>query len=376
MIGLWYREHGYQFLAFTDHNVLASTERWADIDKTKGGRPAFEKLRARWPDQVETRTHEGQEQVRLLRFDEAAKLLNDPDKYLLIQGEEISDSFDKLPIHVNANHVHELIPPRHGQSVYEVIQNNVDAVLAQRKLTGQPMLVHLNHPNFHYVVTAEDMMRVDGEQFFEVYNGHPETFNNGDALHASTERIWDIVLAHRLTDLQLPILYGLATDDGHSYHHIPSRKSEPGRGWVMVLAAELTPAALIEALEAGRFYASSGVSLARIESSPEGLDVVVAEEPGETYAIEFFGTRRSADLHGEPVLDQKGLPVRTTLRYSQDVGAVLKSVSGGRARYQFGGDELYVRARVTSSARHPNPSEIGDLKRAWTQPVPGPGIKR
>jgi len=33
------------------------------------------------------------------------------------------------------------------------------------------------------------------------------------------------------------------------------------------------------------------------------------------------------------------------------------------------GDELYVRARVVSSRRHPNPSEPGEFERAWIQPV-------
>ncbi len=110
------------------------------------------------------------------------------------------------------------------------MQNNVNAVIAQRERTGVPIFVHLNHPNFHYAVTAEDLMRVRGENFFEVYNGHPGVNNSGDAEHASTERIWDIVLTLRLTELNLPLMYGLAVDDGHAYHNIPSRASEPGRG--------------------------------------------------------------------------------------------------------------------------------------------------
>ena len=37
--------------------------------------------------------------------------------------------------------------------------------------------------------------------------------------------------------------------------------------------------------------------------------------------------------------------------------------------YQFTGDELYVRAVVSSSVRHPNPTAPGDVERAWTQPA-------
>ena len=37
-IGLWYRDNGYDFLVFTDHNVVPTTERWVDVEKSKGGR--------------------------------------------------------------------------------------------------------------------------------------------------------------------------------------------------------------------------------------------------------------------------------------------------------------------------------------------------
>lgn len=369
MIALWYKERGYDFLVFSDHNVLATTEKWVEIEKTKGGRPAFEQLQQRFPDWVEQRTRDGKSEVRLRRFDEVAARLNAPEQFLLIQGEEISDSFEKLPVHLIAGNIQEVIPPRHGNSVYETIQNNVDAVLTQRTLTGQPMLVHLNHPNFHFAVTAEDLMRVQGEKFFEIYNGHPDVHNHGDHWHAGTERIWDIVLAQRLGVLHLPVMYGVAVDDGHNYHNLPNRQSNPGRGWVMVLTRALTPEALIEALEAGKFYASSGVFLSRLESSRQGLSLEVKADPGVNYTIEFIGTKRTADLRGSPVTDEQGKPVRATLRYSEAVGEVLKRVEGTSAHYRFSGEELYVRARVTSSRAHPNPSEVGDLEQAWTQPI-------
>src|SRR6185295_7840330 len=127
----------------------------------------------------------------------------------------------------------------------------------------------------------------------------------------STERIWDVVLTRRLAELRLPLMYGLATDDGHNYHEIPSRKSEPGRGWVMVLARELTAAALIEALEAGRFYASSGVALKRLIATPSRIEVEVDPQPGVEYTIEFLGTRRGFDPASEAVVDKMGKPVTT-----------------------------------------------------------------
>ena len=71
-------------------------------------------------------------------------------------------------------------------------------------------LVHLNHPNFYYAITAEELMQVVGENFFEVYNGHPAVHNMGDKQHASTERMWDIINTRRLDRLDLPVMYGLA----------------------------------------------------------------------------------------------------------------------------------------------------------------------
>ncbi|AMV18120.1 hypothetical protein [Planctomyces sp. SH-PL14] len=375
MIALWYRDKDYHFLSFTDHNTLAKSERWVDIGKVKAGEDAYRKLKERLPDWIEEREKDGKKEVRLRRFTEVSDKFGIPGKYLLIQGEEISDKFHTHPIHLNAANIQEQLPPLGGDSVYDVMQNNVNAVIAQRERTGVPILVHLNHPNFHYAVTAEDLMRVRGENFFEVYNGHPGVNNSGDAEHASMERIWDIVLTLRLTELNLPLMYGLAVDDGHAYHNIPSRASEPGRGWVQVLATELTPEALIASLEAGRFYSSCGVRMRAIGYRTDGIDLEVEPDDGAEYTIEFMGTRRGTSTESEPVLDKKGEPVHATRRYAKGIGEVFQTSKGTSAQYRFQGDELYVRARVTSSLKHPNPSEIDDPQRAWIQPVLGPAAK-
>jgi len=373
MIAQWYRDRDYQFLCFTDHNTLATTERWSDVLKNKGGQPAFAELKRQFPDRwIDQRTINGRTEVRLKTFPEIADRFNKPEEFLVIQGEEITDRYKNLPVHMNATNIQSLIPPLHGDSVFATMQNNVNAVIAQRERTKQPMLIHLNHPNFGYGVTAEDLMRVRGENFFEVYNGHPGVKNSGDKQHASTERIWDIMLTRRISELDLPLMYGLATDDGHNYHNIPSRASEPGRGWIMVLAGGLTPASLIESLEHGRFYASSGVALQRITSSTTHLEVAVAASQDVTYTIEFLGTRKGYDRGHQPVVDGQGKAISATHVYSPQLGQVLKTVTGHSARYDFEGDELYVRARITSSRLHPNPSEPGEFERAWAQPVKGP----
>ena len=370
MIAIWYREHGYDFLGFTDHNTLADKERWVEIEKTRGGQVAFDKLKSRFSDGwIDERTVEGRHEVRLKRFDEVFDRFNEKDKFLLIQCEEISDKFGKLPIHMNAHNIVEAIPPLGGDSVSEAIQNNVNALMAQRERTRRAMMIHLNHPNFGWGITAEDLAPIRGENFFEVYNGHPSVHNEGDDVHASTDRIWDIINSLRLTQLDLPLLYGLATDDCHAYHKIPSRASEPGRGWVMVLSNRLDPEALIHAMEAGQFYSTSGVTLEKITSSKESLEVVVRPDADAKYTIEFIGTLKGFDPASTPITDKDGNDLPVTRKYSNQIGTVLKTESGPPATYRFTGEELYVRARITSSRSHPNPSSPGEFERAWTQPV-------
>ena len=370
MIAAWYKEQDYNFLVFTDHNVLLQGERWTNVAKNKGGQKAFDKLKSRFPDWIESRETDDATEVKLRTFDEVFQRLAVPNQFLLIQGEEITDRFQNRPIHLCATNTRELLPPLHGESVLEVMQRNIDAAISRRERTGVRTLVHLNHPNFGYGVTAEDLMKVIGENFFEVYNGHPGVNDSGDETHASTERMWDIINTMRTSQLDLPIMYGLATDDGHNYHQsTPGKAAQPGRGWVMVLSDKLTPESLVESLEAGRFYSSSGVYLSRIAVIGNQFIVEIDAENGVDYQIEFIGTRRGYSRDTEPAVSDPEKAAQITRVYSDEVGQVLQSTAGTTATYKFVGDELYVRATVTSSRRHPNPSEPNDLEKAWVQPV-------
>jgi hypothetical protein len=174
MIADWYKSNGWHFLMLTDHNTLQAGKRWIDVEKSKGRQQAFDKYLARFgPDWVEQREEEDRLQARLKTLNEFRPLFDEPGRFLLIQGEEISARHLNAPVHVNATNLRELIEPRTGDSVLEVLRANVNAVLEQRERTGQPMFPHLNHPNFHWAITAEELMQVEGERFFEVYNGHP-----------------------------------------------------------------------------------------------------------------------------------------------------------------------------------------------------------
>ncbi len=370
MIAAWYAAHGYHFLALSDHNVLSDHERWIPIEKNKGGAAAFEKYVARfgrpW---VEERETGGVREVRLKMLSEFRGKFEQPGQFLMIQAEEITDNFIKVPIHIGAINVREVIKPQGGQSIVETMENNLAALDEQRTRTGVPMFAHLNHPNFRWALTAEEMAQVDRERFFEVYNGHPMTSTDGDEHHASTDRIWDVILTARLGQLGKSVVFGVATDDAHNYHTADPTKSLSGRGWVMVRALALTPEKLVAAMEAGDFYASSGVTLRDVRRDARGLSVEIEAEPGVTYTTEFFGTRKGFDPKNEVVLGKEGATLRTTRRYGADVGAVLAKVTGPSASYAFKGDELYVRARITSSKPKSNPSAEGEVERAWTQPA-------
>lgn len=189
------------------------------------------------------------------------------------------------------------------------------------------MLSHLNHPNFHFAQTAEDLFALDhrpGDGFFEMYNGRSDVSNYGDQQHESTERIWNIVLAKRL--------------------------GEFGRN-------------------------STGVTLESLEITDDHIELEIDATRGVDYKIEFVGTLQNADLTGrsfrEPHEHEGSTEHlhQTIYRYSADIGKVLKTVNGPRARYDVQGDEIYVRARITSSRPHRNPFAEGDTEMAWTQPL-------
>jgi predicted metal-dependent phosphoesterase TrpH len=389
MVANWYRNHGYHFLALSDHNVLAQGIRWdrAQRLRDKGGPRVIEKYLARFgPSWVEQRGEGDEAEVRLKPLDEFRALVEQRGRFLMIPAEEISDKVGGLPLHINASNIRDPLTPVGGSTISEAITNNLRAVEEQAERAGREILAHLNHPNFHYAVTAHDLAHAVMERHFEVYNGHPHVNHLGDGLRPGVERIWDIANTIRLVDLAAPPLYGVATDDAHNYH--PGRGgSRPGRGWVMVRATHLTPESIIRALKAGDCYASSGVTLRDVRFDPEAriLRVEVEPDEGADYVIDFIGTLRGVDPTGVPIEPKpeteaaateapaKGRPDAAELarhrRYSDRIGEVLASSSGTVAEYALSGEELYVRAVVTSSLPPKSPVWKEQRQQAWTQPV-------
>lgn len=358
----WYKAHGYAFLVLTDHNIIARGERWKDVTKLDQSKKLLEKCAQRFgPDWNQTRTQDGKLEVRLKTLDDFRGKFEEPGKFLLIGGEELSD---KGSVHLTAFNLAECLKPPGGATITATL----NAGIAALRKAGPGVLVFINHPNFNYALTAEDLVEASDARFVEVANAHPIVHSDGDAQHPPVERLWDIANSVRVARLKIPPLLGVASDDTHSYH--AATGAVPGVSWMMVRARELTTEALIAALERGDFYCSTGVLLKTLDYDAERgtLSLEVQPKAGVEYTISFIGTPADADTAGQPVTaaDKKGKPLRVSQRYSDDIGKTLSVVKGTRATYQLTGAELYVRAVVRTN----QPPLRKDLfEQAWTQPV-------
>jgi len=391
----WYREHDYDFLAISDHNILAEGDKWMKISelRKRGSITGLNLYLDQYRKTAQTRGNrdDGTFEVRLTNFKDFKAMGERPGKFLIIQSEEISDQFKlpapatrpttrqtarattrpttrrastTLPIHMIATNVGQVIKPQGGNSVREVLANNFRAIIEQAHRTGRVILPHINHPNFGYALTAEDLASVVDEHFFEVYNGHPSVNQLGDPKHISIEHMWDVANTIRMVQLHAPPLMGLGSDDTHHYHEpvlSPSR-STAGRGWIMVHARELTPESLINALQSGDFYASSGVFLDSVQFNPQTRTISIKIKPDgdATFMTQFIGTPR--DIAPDGKLDLN----------SPRIGTTFSTVSGRTPTYTLTGQELYLRALITSSKPPVNPSLKDQKKQAWTQPVVWP----
>lgn len=224
----WYRAHGYQFLAITDHNVLTAVEDLGSLtDET----------------------------------------------FLLIPGMEITDKVNDIPIHVLALGLRDgTLKPAGGADVLGGLQNNVTAA---RAAGAVPIMCH---PNWGWAYGAEELLGVRNCAFFEVLNAHPGVNNAGGDGRPGTEQMWDEVLSRGKK------LYGFGTDDMHAI------ATYPGKSWIMVRAPELSEKALLAAFEKGDFYVSTGVVLESIRVRGEKVRLRIRTQKGMTPTTLFIGS--------------------------------------------------------------------------------------
>lgn len=370
VIAAWYKEHGWNFVAFSDHNILQAGDKFVPVKEgTELAPQDVEAIQQTFgKDWVQTKEDAGSLQMRLKTQEELKKHFDVPGNFLLFPAEEITSN--KGP-HVNGINVREAIPGEQGD--YSVlIQKYIDQVKAQREKYKVPMFAHVNHVNFSNGITIEELLKVHGLEFFEVYNGHPAVHNWGNPEKGmpNTDRHWDVIQAINLLRDPNFLLRGMATDDSHKYKVWAVGQANPGRGWVMVQAGKLEANALVQAMLDGNFYASTGVVLDNIKHDAKSLHFQIKPKDGVKYHTLFIGTRRGFDKTSEPVLDPQGAPMpRASHKYSDEIGAILAESNALEPRYDFKGDELYVRAKIISDRLQENPFDKGDVETAWVQPV-------
>ena len=253
----WYEGHGYDFIVLTDHNKVSEV--------APGNHTA------------------GQPAVR------------DPDKGLIVlAGSELThnpsgclpagDKSKKCRIHVNAIGATarptgkiDWTPP--ARKTHDRIAK-YQAALDEATALGAA-LAQVNHPQWFWGMTPGVLIELGkrGVRLVEIANAQFPAWNAGDTAHPSMEQLWDDALVAGVT------LWGVASDDAHDYHG--HGKWPPGGGWIVVHARR-DPRAILDAMVAGHFYASSGVTLAHAEVDAGDLVVeVAAGEPG-TYTVSWI----------------------------------------------------------------------------------------
>lgn len=299
VVAQWYLDRGYHFLCLSEHNQF--------ID------PATVNL----PDRRRS-------------------------DFILIPGEEITAE----RVHMTGLNIQKLIGHLVRGPNGKVIQAYTDFT---RQVGGAPII---NHPNFMWALSVSDIRPVKNCFLFELWNGHPSVNNQGDATRPSTERMWDDLLTDGM------VIYGVSSDDMHEMKRVDRARSNPGRGWVMVRAPELTPNAITEALDRGDFYATSGVLLSAVELTDPSYRVAIDEAAtkAEIAKPECIGELLA------PGAEKPGFKIE----FVGPGGKVLASVDGLEATHARAPDVAYFRARVTLVEE-----VAGEQRRfrAWTQPV-------
>mgnify|MGYP000359716846 CR=1 FL=1 len=300
-VAKWYLDHGYNFLILSEHNHF--------IDPATVNLP---------------------EQRR--------------KDFILIPGEEVTG---KKHLHSTAMNIDGLVPwDSAHEEKWQIIQDHVDAI---RGGSGQPIL---NHPNYTYAVTTEDILPVKGLHMMELYNGHNDVHNFGDGEHPSTEEMWDTLLSAGM------LVYAVASDDMHILKEIAPDKSNPGRGWVVVRSDRLTPESITKAMAHGQFYASSGLFLSKCGVVDGNYVVEVDEESTQAELASSVTVRALFVPEGKDGY---------SIEFIGQEGKVLARFEGTSASFPIDGSQPYVRVKVTHTRTYPESGHQQFF--AWGQPV-------
>jgi hypothetical protein len=271
----WFHTHGYDFMVQTDHNF----------------------------------------------FREEPIYYHPDTPFLIIPGCELSMSAEDKPVHLGSINITRNPNSEPMPTIIQTIQAGIDRT---RSAGG---IAVINHPNWCWSFTEYHMSKCTDWCLFELMNASSDCNNWGAGGELSMEQRWDIMLSQGMK------VYGVAADDSHQYtgEFFGWKTSHPAQAWVCVQADDLTAEAVVEALEAGRFYSSIECGLEEYEATDEMISLKIRQDDSYRYTTTFIGSN----------------------------GRVLSEVFGTEASYRFTGNEVYVRARIDSS----------NGGSAWTMPV-------
>ncbi|MFC1726131.1 PHP domain-containing protein [candidate division KSB1 bacterium] len=228
----WYKNHGYNFLVLSDHNLLTD----------------------------------------IRGFDTGTN-----DSFILIPGDEVSDKSNDKPVHVVGINVNWTVKPMHGTSIISTLQNNIYAI---NRAGG---IAQIAHPNFGWAFTHKEISGLKDVNLIEIYNYHPAVNNYGNLDNPGMEEMWDNLLSEG------HLFYGIMADDAHNYKDFTRYKANPGRGWIVVKSEKLDPKHVTEAIAKGEFYSSCGVQLNDIKISDKEYSISIKQISSNRYTTQFIG---------------------------------------------------------------------------------------
>ena len=280
----WYKAHGYDFLVLTDHNHRTILD---------------------YGNETET-----------------------PETPLMIPGEEVTMNIQNndvtVPVHINGIGIERLIEPIESDDVVSTIQANIDSI----KEAGG--IASINHPNYKWAYTIDQLIQVNGATSIEVFNGIHDTNVYGSKTRPSAEQIWDGILSSG------KLIYGVAADDSHHYHDFTPKMANPGRGWICVQAESLSESSIMDSIKTGDFYASTGIDLDELVNFNNTINISIRTEDEDPLNLPEY--------------------ITTITGYE---GKILHQTDSLNLNYQLPKNAHYARATIKSSEGF----------KAWTQPI-------
>jgi hypothetical protein len=225
----WYREHGYAFLAITDHNRLAQARNYPSLQDAS---------------------------------------------FRLINGEEVSMYASGRQVHVNALCADVKIGGGTFSSSAEAL------AWATTRIASEGGVAIVNHPNFDRAIERTDLLSAAPASGIEIMSGHPHVYSLGRGDRPAHEDLWDYALSAGAR------VMGVGVDDVHHLRTDADPAAYPGSAWIEVFGDRNEPNALCGALRHGRFYSSNGATIRRLSVTSTTYSVWPGE-PGAS--VRFIG---------------------------------------------------------------------------------------